>query len=293
MDKTYSFIIPHHNTPSLLYRLLETIPQREDIEIIVVDDNSNIHNIPVITRPDVRLIKIQAADSKGAGHARNIGLNQATGKWLLFADSDDYYDSRLIPCLDQYKDYNIDILYFSAYTNVIHGNAVSSEYNAIDNSILAYESSSKGPRDIQKLGLSSNAPWNKMFNSSFIRNIDAHFEEIPISNDAWFVNYAGSMAKSILAIKDKLYYYVLNDSGITKRQRPKKHYYLAMKSNKRRNMLKWQCGLIELVTLPGFNSENILRDFGRLTYIEFFLYKLVTDKIIRKRVIKFLLSKLC
>lgn len=36
----YSFIIPHHNSPDLLNRYLKSIPQREDIEIIVVDDNS-------------------------------------------------------------------------------------------------------------------------------------------------------------------------------------------------------------------------------------------------------------
>ena len=34
----YSFIIPHHNCPKQLNRLLDSIPQREDIEIIVVDD---------------------------------------------------------------------------------------------------------------------------------------------------------------------------------------------------------------------------------------------------------------
>ena len=35
---TYSFVIPHHNTPELLQRLINSIPQREDIEIIVVDE---------------------------------------------------------------------------------------------------------------------------------------------------------------------------------------------------------------------------------------------------------------
>ena len=38
---SYSIIIPHKNTPSLLQRCLDSIPQRSDIEIIIVDDNSD------------------------------------------------------------------------------------------------------------------------------------------------------------------------------------------------------------------------------------------------------------
>ena len=39
-DITYTFIIPHHNCPELLDRCLTSIPQRDDIQVIVVDDNS-------------------------------------------------------------------------------------------------------------------------------------------------------------------------------------------------------------------------------------------------------------
>ena len=51
----YSFVIPHHNSPTLLNRCLDSIPQREDIEIIVVDDNSDADKKPQEDRPDVKL----------------------------------------------------------------------------------------------------------------------------------------------------------------------------------------------------------------------------------------------
>ena len=289
---TYSFIIPHHNCPDFLTRLLETIPHRRDVEIIVVDDNSDEDKLPTITRSDVQLIKIPASESKGAGHARNVGLDHATGKWLLFADSDDYYDTSLMSCLDMHKNRDIDILYFSAYTNVRAEQPVQMELNSIDKNIQLYIKSPRKSRDVHRLGLSSNVPWNKMFNHEFIKGINARFEEIPLSNDAWFVNFAGSKARNISAITDKLYYYVINDSGVTKRKRPKEHYYLAMKSNKKRNLLKYQLGLMELVALPGFNKYNVLRDFGKLTYCEFCLYKLVTDKVIRKCFLRSVFCKL-
>jgi glycosyltransferase involved in cell wall biosynthesis len=52
----YSFIIPHHNSPKLLERCLNSIPQRDDIEIIVVDDNSDKEKKAYSDRRDVRII---------------------------------------------------------------------------------------------------------------------------------------------------------------------------------------------------------------------------------------------
>ena len=40
-ETCFSIIIPHKNIPSLLQRCLDSIPKRDDVQIIVVDDNSN------------------------------------------------------------------------------------------------------------------------------------------------------------------------------------------------------------------------------------------------------------
>lgn len=37
----YSIIIPHYNIPELLQRCLDSIPERDDVQVIVVDDNSD------------------------------------------------------------------------------------------------------------------------------------------------------------------------------------------------------------------------------------------------------------
>ena len=113
MNYTYTFIIPHHNSPELLNRCLDSIPQRGDIQIIVVDDNSAEDKRPYIERDDVEVIYIDAEHTKGAGRARNYGLKAAKGKWLLFADCDDFYNAGFLEVLDQYKDKNIDMLFFS------------------------------------------------------------------------------------------------------------------------------------------------------------------------------------
>lgn len=68
--KNYSIIIPHKDIPELLQRCLNSIPQREDIEVIIIDDGSKA--VPVLTREDAELVAL--SENGGAGHARNIGL---------------------------------------------------------------------------------------------------------------------------------------------------------------------------------------------------------------------------
>ena len=56
----YSIIIPHKNIPSLLQRCLDSIPLRDDIQIIIVDDNSSpdkvdFNNFPGLDRDDTEV----------------------------------------------------------------------------------------------------------------------------------------------------------------------------------------------------------------------------------------------
>ena len=91
----YSLIIPHRDCPKLLERCLYSVPSRKDLEIIVVDDNSTQNPIdfekyPNLNRKDTTYIYEKS--HKYAGNARNRGMAIAKGKWILFADADDFYN---------------------------------------------------------------------------------------------------------------------------------------------------------------------------------------------------------
>ena len=86
----YTFIIPHKDCLTLLKRCIASIPVRDDIQIIVVDDHSN-HEIQDFNSLPSRIELFRLVDYHGAGAARNEGLLHARGKWILFADCDDYY----------------------------------------------------------------------------------------------------------------------------------------------------------------------------------------------------------
>jgi glycosyltransferase involved in cell wall biosynthesis len=91
-----SFIVPVYNTQAdLLRRCISSITGQtySNIEIIVVDDGSNAETanaIDEIAKGDSRIQTIFGGH-KGVSHARNVGMDQAQGQWIAFADSDDEY----------------------------------------------------------------------------------------------------------------------------------------------------------------------------------------------------------
>lgn len=211
---TYSFIIPHHNSPELLNRCLDSIPQREDIQIIVVDDNSAEDKRPCINRDDVEVIYIDAEHTKGAGRARNYGLKEAKGKWLLFADCDDYYNVGFLDVLDQYKDIDIEVLYFNYYF-IDGADGTMLTDNNLQKSIISYDGS-KEKKDYIKFR--NNTPWTKMIMHDYVKKYKVYFEEVINGNDVLFSLLLGYNASKILVVKERLYYYVKTSGSIGTRK---------------------------------------------------------------------------
>ncbi|NCU28638.1 MAG: glycosyltransferase family 2 protein, partial [Candidatus Moranbacteria bacterium] len=88
-----SIIIPHWQNASDLERLLASIPTKKGYEIIVVDDYSddNCFKKVVELHESYNFTLLKNNGKKSAGTCRNIGLSHATGKWILFADADDFF----------------------------------------------------------------------------------------------------------------------------------------------------------------------------------------------------------
>ncbi|MCF0230769.1 MAG: glycosyltransferase, partial [Enterococcus sp.] len=71
----FTFIIPHKNLPELLKRCVLSIPRRDDVQIIIVDDNSDpdevdFENFPFHGEPNINIIFDKTG--KRQGHARNV-----------------------------------------------------------------------------------------------------------------------------------------------------------------------------------------------------------------------------
>ena len=90
-----SVIIPVYNVEKYLSECLNSIVNQtlKEIEIICVNDGSTDRSLQILQEyasKDTR-IKIIDKENEGQGYARKVGLDLATGEYILFCDSDDYY----------------------------------------------------------------------------------------------------------------------------------------------------------------------------------------------------------
>ncbi len=96
MKSKVSIVIPNYNRESLIGETLDSILAQSyyNWECIIVDDGSTDNSVEVIksfTEKDNRFQLIQRSSDyqKGANSCRNIGLRKATGKYIIYFDSDD------------------------------------------------------------------------------------------------------------------------------------------------------------------------------------------------------------
>ena len=207
----YSIIIPHKNSHTLLERCLNSIPPREDVEIIVVDDNSDdIETVKTIIKKHQNAT-FHINQGYGAGGARNTGLNQARGKWLLFADCDDYYVDGFLEELDKYVGSDYEVIYFNFF-QFKEGNDVP-ESEKVSNYI---KECAEGTRSVDYVKYRNNTPWNKMIARKFVEGYQIRFEEQPIGNDMFFSFQVGYLCKKYTVVDSKLYNYIVYKKSLTK-----------------------------------------------------------------------------
>ena len=115
-----TYIVPVYNTAAYLPRCLQSIIDQpvaaDDCEVLVVDDGSTDGSRTVVERyardyPQVRLLT-QA--NSGVSAARNLALDQASGRYVAFVDSDDYLeDGAAAVLLDRVVDDELDVLVYN------------------------------------------------------------------------------------------------------------------------------------------------------------------------------------
>ncbi len=122
MNKKISVIVPAYNAQETIERCVLSIKNQSysNIEIIVVNDGSSDETEKIVQRiadkdSKVRLITIP---NGGVSHARNVGIDNATGYFITFVDSDDYVDSEMYEYLiGLIQKYDADIVHCS-YKNI-------------------------------------------------------------------------------------------------------------------------------------------------------------------------------
>lgn len=135
-----SFIVPTHNRYNMLKQTLKsiTIQKNSNYEIIVINDNSTEKEYDNILNDysTLPLIYIKNDVSKGPGIARQLGYLKSKGKYIVFADDDDFYIN------DTFLEKGIDMLEENSNLAFVSFNTLT--FYEKDNIILANKINSKG-----------------------------------------------------------------------------------------------------------------------------------------------------
>jgi len=164
MDKKLSIIIPCYNSADTIRRCLDSIPDREDIEVIVIDDGSTDETEEIAGDIVGERNNVKASlfhQHEGVSSARNIGIDRAHGKYITFLDSDDEYIEGAVETMLKAIEYtNEDIVQFN---HLRDGKNVPNYY------------ANSNVWDLNKLPPKWVLVWNKIYKREFIQKHNIFF----------------------------------------------------------------------------------------------------------------------
>lgn len=217
--KRLSIIIPHYNTPKLLQRLLESIPNIPEIEILVIDDNSDLGILDYVqckkANSNRNIFFFQnPLSQRGAGNARNIGIKHAKGEWLLFADADDFFVLGFWDVVRSYLDDTADLIYFLSTSRYLNSAKKSERHVPYKQLVMNYYEEPNHVNEI-KLRYAYLPPWAKMVRRNIVEKYKIYFDGTKYSNDIMFSCKIGYFSDKIKAINKTIYCITESEGSLT------------------------------------------------------------------------------
>lgn len=169
-----SIIVPVYNVEAYLPECMESLVHQtlEDIEIIAVNDGSPDNSIDILNRYAKEYpnkVKVFTTENHGVSHARNYGLDRATGEYVLFVDSDDFLELTMCETLYNKAIQDNNDLVLCARNNVYeNADGTITKKPAV---VLPISQNFKLIDRKFELVKISPFPWDKMFKRSLLSGI--------------------------------------------------------------------------------------------------------------------------
>lgn len=214
-SKDFSIIIPiWRGSIKFLPKLLTSIPEKEGIEIIVVDNSKE-----PVERDEIdsarEIIFLHSAFERHAGGSRNDGMSAAKGKWLIFADADDYFTSDAFDIYYSMFETDAEIVY-TGMGGVYEDTGEHAERG--DYYARIVHSYCIGEINDLKLRLGFPSPCCKMVSHELVDRYKLQYDEIKAGNDMYFSLTTGYYAKNITAVDKITYIATINRGSLTQRR---------------------------------------------------------------------------
>lgn len=222
--------VPIYNVEKYMDRCLQSLVDQnyKNLEIILVDDGST-DGCPAKcddwAKRDDRITVVHKTN-QGLGMARNTGLDNATGKYIFFIDSDDYVSTQIVEmCVAAAEKDGSDAVIYGR-TDVYPDGSTKSHPVKGDKTLF------KGAEVRDELlpammtyamGFGVSA-WGKMYNLDRLKQLNKRFvsEREIISEDTYFAVDFFADCKVATVLPEGLYYYFKRDDSLSRRYNPQR-----------------------------------------------------------------------
>jgi len=199
-----SIIIPVYNSEKFIEECISNTLNKIDkkIELIIINDNSTDNTKKICVKflnkkNNIRLINLKK--NCGVSVARNIGIKEAKGKYLIFLDSDDLLSKKTINKINKVvnKSNDNDILFFPSYdpiNKIIDNNSLMKKFS--DKSFL---------NNIENFNDFRLTCWNFVYKKKFLENLNIKFTNIRIFEEQIFLSKILIGANTFQIFKEPLY----------------------------------------------------------------------------------------
>lgn len=244
-DALITVVVPVYNVAAYLHRCVNSILSQtyQNLEILLIDDGSP-DDCPALcdafAKQDDRVRVIHKANA-GLGMARNTGLENATGRYICFFDSDDYVEPDTIAkCVQMIEQTQAQIVLYGYHKVDKSGTVIRSYIPNCTKSVYSGEEirtvilpdlmyDDPGAAAPRNLCISM---WGALFSMELIRKTGwrSVSEREIISEDIYSLMQLYSHVDKVAILQEAFYYYCENESSLTHTYRPDrfskiKHFY--------------------------------------------------------------------
>lgn len=238
METKITVIMPVYNTGKYLYESLDSIFAQtfKEFDLICVDDCSDdLMTLDILSQYEKEHINMRVIHfdrNRGAAEARNEGLHNADGKYVIFLDADDIFHSNLLQRLyDSAMKWNADMCvcagveFCKDLTNLgnVYGISLTEEYRN-----CFFSAEELGNKIFQYISV---VPWNRMCLRQFLIDQQIEFQSLPSANDVYYSICCDLLARRIVCVDtdQSLIYHRVGDNNCISSNRNPFYFYEAMR----------------------------------------------------------------
>ena len=232
MSIRYSVIIPAYNAEKTIRRCLDSLVSiiRDDVELLVINDGSGDRTGEICQEYAEKYSNVRyfCKENGGVSSARNMGLDEAEGEYILFVDSDDFVTEEYFEISDNVTRIQPDFVLLGRY--IYNGKHLIPHTTGMKDQITETSESTAEllSRALEKQLL--NAPSSKIFKRNIIEKNTIRFDErLPIGEDKVFVvQYIMHASTAVTADQPVYALSVENEESLSRKKRENLSEYILL-----------------------------------------------------------------